>query len=135
MRCSVTGLVLFVLQAPLAIVRLEATAAVPTWAWSGELCSVTRTIDELSIVCSDASVPPEALSERGWRALKVQGPLDFSLTGVLAALTAPLAAAAIPIFALSTYQTDYVLVHGRDLTRASEALTNGGHTVGHADGH
>lgn len=130
-----TGLVLFVLQAPLAIVRLEATAAVPTWAWSGELCSVTRTTDELSIVCSEASVPPEALAERGWRALEVQGPLDFSLTGVLAALTAPLAAAAVPIFALSTYQTDYVLVRGQDLARACEALTKAGHTVNHPDGH
>lgn len=96
---------------------------------------MTRTIDELSVVCTETSVPPDVLSERGWRALKVQGPLDFSLTGVLAALTAPLAAAAIPIFALSTYQTDYVLVHGRDLTRASEALTEAGHTVGHPDGH
>ncbi len=130
-----TGLVLFVLQAPLAIVRLEATAAVPTWVWSGELCSVTRTIDELSVVCTETSVPPDVPSERGWRALKVQGPLDFSLTGVLAALTAPLAAAAIPIFALSTYQTDYVLVHGRDLTRASEALTKAGHTIGRPAGH
>ena len=123
------GLVLFVLRAPLAIVRLEATAAVPTWAWTGEICSVTRTIDELSLVCSEEAVPPEVRSERGWRALKVQGPLDFSLTGVLAALAAPLAAASIPIFALSTYDTDYVLVAGRDLTRAAEALMQAGHTV------
>ena len=103
----------------------------PAWAWSAELCSVTRTIDELSVVCSEASVPADAPAERGWRALKVQGPLDFSLTGVLAALTAPLAAAAIPIFALSTYETDYILVHGRDLEQGSEALTKAGHTVTH----
>ena len=101
----------------------------PTWAWTGELCAVTRTIDELSVVCSEEAVPPEAPSERGWRALKVQGPLDFSLTGVLAALTVPLAAASIPIFALSTYDTDYVLVAARDLTRAAEALTQAGHSV------
>ena len=74
-------------------------------------------------------MPPEAPSERGWRALKVRGPLDFSLTDVLAALTAPLAAASIPIFALSTYDTDYVLVAGRNLKRAAEALAEAGHTV------
>jgi hypothetical protein len=134
MRLLVEGLLLFVLRAPLAIVRLDAVAAVPPWAWSGELCSVTRTVDELSVVCSEGSVPPEARAERGWRALKVQGPLDFSLTGVLAAMTAPLAAASIPIFALSTYETDYVLVHGRDLIRASEALTKAGHVVASQDG-
>ena len=91
--------------------------------------SVTRTPDELSIVCSEASVPPTARAQRGWRALEVQGPLDFSLTGVLAALTAPLAQARISIFALSTYDTDYLLVPGEDLARACATLTAAGHTV------
>ena len=95
---------------------------------------MTRTADELSIVCGDASVPPDldARAQRGWRALKVQGPLDFSLTGVLDALTAPLAQARISIFALSTYDTDYVLVHGDDLAQACETLTAAGHTVAKA---
>jgi hypothetical protein len=125
----VSHLHLSVLEAPLAIVRLPPTAELPGWAWSGDLSSVTRTAEELTIVCSDASVPTDAGAQRGWRALKVQGPLDFSLTGVLAALTAPLAQARISIFALSTYDTDYVLVRGEDLDRACETLTQAGHAV------
>ena len=122
-------LTLSVLAEPLAIARLEPAAPVPDWAGSGELCSVTRTADELSVVCGDAAVPAGAPAQRGWRALKVHGPLDFSLTGVLAALSAPLAHASIPIFALSTYDTDYVLVRDEDLQRACEALEHAGHTV------
>lgn len=123
------GLVLSVLPTPLAVVRLDATAAVPAWASSGELSSVTRTADELSIVCDEASVPPDARAERGWRALKVAGPLDFSLTGVLASLAVPLADARVSIFALSTYETDYVLVRAADLSRACDALTRAGHVI------
>ena len=123
------GLTLSVLAQPLAMVRLEPTAPVPDWEWSGEPCSVTRTAEELSIVCSDSAVPPDTTAQRGWRALKVHGPLDFSLTGVLAALSAPLAQARISIFALSTYDTDYVLVRDDDLDRASDALAHAGHAV------
>jgi hypothetical protein len=129
----VTGLVLTVLAAPLAVVRLEPGAPVPAWAWSGPVCSVTRSTDELSVVCADAALPPGAgEAQRGWRALKVQGPLDFALTGVLAALAVPLAEARIPIFALSTYDTDYVLVRDEDLDRACHALAQAGHTVARA---
>ena len=127
-----TGLTLSVLPAPLAIVRLEPAAPVPGWAWSGDLCSVTRSAGELSVVCSEAAVPPDAQAQRGWRALKVEGPLDFSLTGVLAALAAPLADARISIFALSTYDTDYVLVRDADLARACEVLRGAGHVVARA---
>ncbi len=123
------GLALSVLQTPLAIVRLEPTAPVPAWAWSGEVCAVTRTASELSVVCGEACVPPDALAQRGWRALMVDGRLEFSLTGVLAALAGPLADASVSIFALSTYDTDYVLVGGEDLARACAALTQAGHAV------
>ena len=122
-------LTLSVLAEPLAIARLEPAAPVPDWAGSGELCAVTRTADELSVVCGDAAVPAGAQAQRAWRALKVHGPLDFSLTGVLAALSAPLAHASIPIFALSTYDTDYVLVRDEDLDRACKALTQAGQTI------
>jgi len=125
----VPRLALSILESPLAIVRLEPAAPVPAWAWVGELCSVTRSDDELSIVCGDAGVPPNARAQRGWRALKVAGPLDFSLTGVLAALTDPLAQARISIFALSTFDTDYVLVRGKDIDRACEVLRAVGHMV------
>ena len=123
------SLALSVLAAPLAIVRLEHSAGVPAWAWSGEVCSVTRTAEELSVVCGDAAVAPDATAERGWRALKVHGPLDFSLTGVLAALSVPLAHAGVSIFALSTYDTDYVLVRDEDLARACQALAQAGNAV------
>jgi hypothetical protein len=73
--------------------------------------------------------------EAGWRALAVQGPLDFGLTGILAALAAPLAAARISIFAVSTYDTDYVLVRDRDLERAVLALREAGHSVSDGHGH
>ncbi len=96
---------------------------------------MTRGVDELSIVCAEESVPSQALAARGWRGLKVQGPLDFSLTGVLAALAAPLARESISIFALSTYQTDYVLVPGQHLARACQALTEAGHAVAPPDVH
>jgi uncharacterized protein len=123
------SLTLSVLAGPLAVVRLDPAAPVPGWAWSGELCSVTRSADELSIVCGDAGVPSDVNAQRGWRALKVRGPLDFSLTGVLAALAAPLADAGIPIFALSTYDTDYVLVRDEALLAACDALRRAGHTI------
>ena len=124
-----SSLSLSVLAESLAVVRLEPATRVPEWAWSGELCSVTRSADELSVVCAEAAVPPDASAQRGWRALKVHGPLDFALTGVLAALSAPLADAGISIFAIATYDTDYVLVRGEDVTRACEALAAAGHTV------
>ena len=80
-------------------------------------------------MCDEASVPPDARAERGWRALKISGPLDFSLTGVLASLVVPLADARASIFALSTYETDYVLVRAADLPRACEVLTQAGHVI------
>jgi hypothetical protein len=115
---------LSVLPERLAICRLSASARVPSWALElhETLISITRTADELSIVCPEAVVPPEVQVERGWRALKVPGPLPFELTGVLAGLATPLAAAGISIFAISTYDTDYVLVRAGDLERALAAL-------------
>jgi uncharacterized protein len=74
-------------------------------------------------------VPQEVRAEGGWRCLKVQGPLDFALTGILAALTAPLAAAGIAVFAVSTYDTDYLLLKAENLHRAAEALRGAGHRV------
>ena len=113
----------------IAIARLSPGQEIPQWAWEHrEFLSVTCTADELSIVCLDSSVPAHVRSEKGWVAIKVRGPLDFSLTGILAALASPLAADGIPIFALSTFDTDYVLVKEQDLLRAKKALERAGHT-------
>lgn len=115
---------LTVLPEPLAVCRLAATARVPSWALElhESFVSVTRTPDELSIVCPDEAVPPDVEVESGWRALKLPGPIPFDQVGVLASLAAPLAAAGISIFAVSTYDTDYVLVKEADLERALAAL-------------
>ena len=88
-----------------------------------------RTREELSVVCSERFVPPEVNAERGWRAFQVQGPLDFSLVGVLAEIAEPLAKAGVSIFTLSTYATDFVLVKDSALERALEVLTQAGFQV------
>ncbi len=103
-------LTLILLPERYAVCRLAPDAAIPAWALSGPFCSITRTADELSVVCLDAVVPPEAQCERGWRAIKFSGPFDFALVGILVAVAEPLAAAGISIFAISTYDTDYILI-------------------------
>ena len=122
-------LTLTVLPETLAICRLSVDVAVPEWAMIGEFVSITHTAAELSIVCAEANVPLDVKADRGWRALKVAGPLDFALTGVLAALADPLARAHMSIFAISTFDTDYLLVQGHNLTRACEVLQQAGHVV------
>lgn len=113
----------------LAVCRLDPAASLPLWASAGSFFAITRTRDELSIVCPQQAVPATTQAERDWRALCVAGPLDFALTGILAALAGPLAAAGVSIFALSTYDTDYVLVRAADLDRAITALAAAGHQV------
>jgi hypothetical protein len=88
---------------------------------------VTRTPSELSIVCREDAVPAGILANRGWRAIAVDGKLDFALTGILASLASPLAAAGVSIFAISTYDTDYVLVKQDTLERAIATLVGAGH--------
>jgi uncharacterized protein len=118
---------LSVLPGEFAICRLEPRAAIPGWASAaGFFIAITRTEDELSIVCSETKVPGDVKSDRGWRCLKVEGPLDLSLTGILASLLRPLAEARINIFAISTYDTDYVLVKEEKLAQAKEALLQSG---------
>lgn len=123
------NLALLVLEPTFAACRLNANATVPAWASSGVFSSITRTNDELSIVCEAANVPTDVQAERDWRALRVVGTLDFALTGILLMIAAPLAAAKISIFALSTYDTDYVLVREAALPAAIAALRDAGHHV------
>lgn len=120
-----------VLPGSLAVCRLPPDAPVPAWAWApeAEVASVTRTHKELSVVCAEAAFPPGTVVESGWRALHVRGPLDFGLVGVVAGLAGPLAAAGIPIFLLSTYDTDVLLVAGERLAQAVGVLRGAGHQV------
>ena len=112
-----------------AICRLEPSAAVPGWAAGAMFFSVTRTSSELSIVCEEAMVPAETHAERNRRLMRIEGTLAFSLTGVLASVAAPLAEAGISIFAMSTYDTDYLLVSDEDLQEATRVLETAGHTI------
>lgn len=117
----------------LSVCRLGADEAVPLWA-SGPrgFLSLTRTSDELSIVCASERVPATVKQEPGWRAFKLAGPLDFSLTGVLVAILTPLANAQITVFSVSTFDTDYVLVREGSVAKAVQALESAGHTVNRA---
>ncbi len=122
-------LTLSVLPEEFGICRLDSAAEIPGWAISGPFFSITRTREELSIVCPAASIPEGSVAERGWRCLKVHGPLDFSQTGILASLAEPLAKAGLSIFAVSTYDTDYLLVKANELQKAVQALRQAGHRV------
>jgi hypothetical protein len=116
-------LTLSVLSAQFAVVRLEPHAEIPAWAIKGgEFFSVTKTHDELSVVCQEDKVPHGSQAERGWRSLKVHGPLDFGLTGILYSLSKPLAEAKISIFAISTFDTDYILVKQEKLQEVMKIL-------------
>eukprot|EP00035_Acanthoeca_spectabilis_P003031 m.90853 g.90853 ORF g.90853 m.90853 type:complete len:139 (+) comp11893_c0_seq1:297-713(+) len=130
---STGGLTLRVLEAELLVARLSAGATVPEWAlqWHPPITSVTRTEAELSIIApvSAGKLPPDAKVEAGWRALVVAGPLDFALVGILADIARTLADSNVSIFALSTYDTDYILVKESSLKQAREALLAAGHTV------
>ena len=115
-----------------AIVRFAPDASIPGWASlanvsKGEFISITRTADELSIVCPTENLPPDVHSSHRWTCLKLEGPFPFELTGVLLSFIQPLSSSGIPIFAISTFDTDYVLVQ-EELTRATlDALQRAGH--------
>jgi hypothetical protein len=112
---------------PLAVCQLDADAAVPAWAGTGGFAAAVRTPDELSIVCPEMTVPPGVKSQGGWAAIELAGPFDFGLTGVLASALAPLAEAEVPVFAISTFDTDWILVPAGKLEAAVRALTAAGH--------
>jgi hypothetical protein len=114
-----------------AIVRLHADDAVPAWA-RGAFLSITRTSDELSIVCEEGNVPHVVdgmVADRGWRCLKLAGPMPLDQTGVAAAFTRVLADAGVALFVISTYDTDYVLVRDAAIEDATNALREAGYVV------
>ena len=117
------------LQKTYAIVKLEADSPVPEWAARGEFTSVTRTLDELSIVCPADNLPPEVKSTHRWTCLKLEGPFAFELTGVLLSFIEPLSSNGIPIFAVSTFDTDYVLIQEESAGMALNELQRAGHEL------
>lgn len=124
---------LFLLEDDYAIVKFKADQGIPAWAVIGDddFISITRTKDELSIVCKEAKIAADNIEhiEKPWRCLKVEGPLDFSLTGILNELTRPLAEHNISIFAISTYDTDYLLVKSQLIERTIQVLEEEGHII------
>lgn len=119
----------------LAVCRLPPDDCIPGWVdlASQPLVSITRTDSELSIVLPQADLPPGIPAETGWRAMSVRGPLPFALIGILASLSAPLAQAAVPVFAISTYDTDWLLIRDTRLGVATAALEDAGHQIHHGD--
>jgi hypothetical protein len=129
MAAQIRHLELSLLPERFAISRLAADSPIPAWATQGPFFSVTRTGDELSIVTELSLVPVGVQSQPGWRALRVRGPFVLSEIGVLAALATPLAEAKISLFAVSTFDTDYLLVASETLPAAIAALERVGHTI------
>jgi uncharacterized protein len=111
------------------ICRLAPEAVVPEWATQGQFFSITRTGNELSVIAESALVPERWRSRESWRVMKVHGPFNLSEVGVLAALVAPLAAAGVSVFTISTFDTDYLLVQCNQLREAVAGLRNASHTV------
>jgi GNAT superfamily N-acetyltransferase len=113
-----------------AVCHLQADAPLPVWVAGGPFLSITRTPDELSVVCSQEIFPQGVRCDQGWRCLRVVGTLDLSLVGVLASLLGRLAEAGVSVFVLSTFDTDYLLVKQMDFLRAAEVLRRTGHAIG-----
>jgi GNAT superfamily N-acetyltransferase len=117
------------LDGTFAVCRLARDVPLPAWATGGSFVSITRTADELSVVCREEAVPEGVRCERGWRCLRVAGTLDFSLVGILSSLLVPLAEAGVSVFAVSTFDTDYLFLKGQDCPLAVEVLREAGHAL------
>ncbi len=118
------------IQGEFSIVRLNPSDEIPDWLWSGPFCSVSKTNDEISVVCETKLVPSSVVDfESGWNLIKVEGPLDFSLTGILSSIASPLAERKISIFAVSTYETDYFMVKKPKVDETMRVLEEKGFEV------
>lgn len=126
--CNVVGpmeapkLQIALLTDSLAVCRLQPDSVLPDWAMAGGFCSATRTADGLTVICRTDRVPADVHASRGWRALKIEGPLDLNLVGILVSVAAPLAQAGIAILPVGSYETDYILVRNEQLDTAIRAL-------------
>jgi hypothetical protein len=121
---------LIVMEGSYAVCRLDGEAPIPAWASAGPFLSINRTPGELSIVCPQDSVARGVQCERDWRCLRVAGAIDLSEVGVLASLVTPLAEMGCSVFAISTFDTDYLLVKAENLPRALDVLRRYGHVIG-----
>lgn len=120
---------LSILDGSFSVCRLYSHVPIPNWVDRKCFHSITKTDSEISVVCRQDKVPEDVLAERNWKIIKVEGTLDFSLTGVLSSIATPLADAKISIFTISTFDTDYVLVKEANLLEAKIALSLAGHEI------
>jgi len=118
-----------ILPGKFAVCRLGNESNFPSWLKTTDFFSITKTSNELSIVCIESIVPENVKAEKNWKILEVEGPLDFSMTGVLASISAPLADAQISIFAISTFDTDYILVRDFLIAEAVSSLKKAGFNI------
>jgi len=125
---TIRPLTLVVLKEEYAICRMDSGSAIANIP-SSEFFSITRTPEELSLVCPEALSPQSARADRGWTGLRLDGPLDFSRVGILSSLTDPLARAGIAVFTISTYDTDYLFLRRASRDRAIQVLTAAGHII------
>lgn len=126
-------LTLHMLSETFTINKLPQFAEIPSILGQGDMCFIFRTDEELCIVCPDFMAPNNVQQELGWRCLKVEGEMKLQEVGVLASITQPLAEANIPLFAVSTYNTDYVFVMEEHLVNAVQALQKAGHNFTHKE--
>ena len=124
-----TGLILSVLKEQLAVSQLTPEKEIPDWALESPFLSIIRTTDELSVVTITRVVPAGTVSEKGWRCIKIKGPLSFSETGILSLLLYPLAGKKIPVFVISSFETDYILVKDENLSATLCIFSEEGHIV------
>lgn len=123
------SLTMKLLEEKYGVCQLEAYDEIPEWASKGEFYSITKTRDELSIVSCQDNIPDGVKCQGDWRILKVQGPLDFSLIGILASISAVLAKQKISIFVISTYDTDYILIKEKDIKKSIDSLLAEGYNI------
>ena len=126
---SEARMALTVLPEAMAICRLGPDEPGPGWLSNGGFYCLTHTGESLTVVTQEDGVPEQVECDRGWRCLEVRGPLALNLTGVLASLTAPLARAGVPVFVISSYETDFLLVKESMLTQAKRALEQAGYVI------
>jgi hypothetical protein len=122
---------LIILKDTFAICRFDSDSAIPEWSGKSQFYSVTRTRDEISIICRQADVyqDNESVIDKDWRILKIKGPLNLSLTGIIADISGILGKSKIPVFTISTYDTDYILVKKDYLDKAITSLKKGGYNI------
>lgn len=129
----VKKLTLHLLSETFTINKLPQFAEIPSILSNGEMCFIFRTDDELTIVCPDYMAPNNVQQQLGWRCLRVEGQMKLEEVGILASITGPLADAQVPMFAISTFNTDYVLVMEEHLVNAVQALQKAGHDFVHKE--